>query len=88
MNVKTHTFNGHKYDIRVGEELDGLCDCPHNKDTTPSIVVACEPFTRKELISLIHECLHAEDWRKTEKAVDRASSEIGSFLWRLGYRRK
>ena len=88
MKVKTHTFNGHKYDVRVGEQLDGLCDCPHGTDNTPNLTVTCEPNTKRELISIIHECLHAEDWRKSERVVDRVSTEIGSFLWRLGYRKK
>jgi hypothetical protein len=44
--------------------------------------------TRKGLITALHETLHAEDWVKSEKVVDRVSKEIGNFLWRLGYRHK
>lgn len=84
--VRTHTFNGTKYDIDLCGPIDGVCDGPVGE--RPSIRITTEPETRNELISLIHEGLHAEGWAVTESVVDRVSSEIGTFLWRLGFRRR
>jgi hypothetical protein len=44
--------------------------------------------TKNGLVTAIHEALHAENWSKDEDTVDRVSKEIGTFLWRLGYRWK
>lgn len=43
--------------------------------------------TKNGLVTLIHESLHAENWAASEAVVDRVSTEIGDFLWRLGYRK-
>ena len=85
MEVKTHTFNGRKYTVWVGQELDGMCDCFGMDERY--IVSMAKAGSRKELITIIHEALHACDWCKSEEVIDRVSTEIGSFLWRLGYRR-
>lgn len=83
--VKTHTFNGRRYKIDV-DKLDGYVDqyTLHN-DRTLHIFADLE--TKKGLITVIHEALHAENWAATEEVVDRVSREIGSFAWRLGYRK-
>ena len=80
--VKTHTFNGIRYDIKIGE-FDGWADTTDGY----SIVINCPPHTQKELITLIHEAMHAGNWDKHEETIDRSSNEIGRLLWRLGYRR-
>lgn len=83
--VKSHTFNGRKYRIDFGH-LDGWCDQYDLNDRM--IHILAEPNTRNELITIIHECLHAEDWTKTEEPIERIGKEIGTFLWRLGYRKE
>jgi hypothetical protein len=81
--VKTHSFNGIRYQVLIGH-FDGVADT----DDKYSIVVNGELDTRKDLITLIHEAMHAGNWAKHEDTIDRSSTEIGKLLWRLGYRRK
>lgn len=83
--VKTHKFNGIKYDIDFCGPIDGNCDYP--KGQRPSIRILCNPESKNGLITLIHESLHAENWAITEEVVDRVSTEIGNLLWKLGYRK-
>lgn len=82
--VRTATFAGVRYDIDLCEALDGCCDSP--RGGRPSIRVMANPNTQKGLITLIHESLHASNWAATEAVVDRTSREIGTLLWRLGFR--
>lgn len=35
---------------------------------------------------LIHEMLHATDWRADEEHIAQSASDIARALWRLGYR--
>ena len=87
MSVKTHTFNGRRYKIDI-DKIDGYCEQYVINENSRSLVILADLKTRKGLITAIHEALHASDWRQSEEAVDRVSKEIGSFLWRLGYRTK
>jgi len=95
--VKTHRFNNIKFTIDV-EGCKGSTS-PKKLDL-PEIVIARPIITMKEslpygdtkyarlmAITLLHECLHASDWNKSEKVVDRTATDIGNLLWRLGYRR-
>ena len=82
--VKTHSFNGNRYNIRFWK-FDGATDVDRSPRDMP---IAAKPNTRNEIITLIHEAMHAGNWDKHEETIDRSSKEIGSFLWRLGYRRK
>ena len=93
--VKTHKFNGVKFNINL-DEIYGLCDEPITQKTlkeTPVIrITRGLPYSNKRgaktgLITLIHECLHAERWLTTENKIEQISNDIGSLLWRLGYRR-
>ncbi|HDY69123.1 MAG TPA: hypothetical protein ENH85_15210 [Candidatus Scalindua sp.] len=81
--VRTHTFNGRLYKIFVGA-LDGMCDTFKRER---ELVILADLDTRKGLITAVHESLHAENWAKKEADVERVGQEIGSFLWRLGYRK-
>ena len=83
MTVKTHTFNGIKYEIVI-EKVDGMAD----KYDGYSLAVNGDLSTQKDLITLIHEAMHAGNWDKHEETIDRSSKEIGRLLWRLGYRIK
>ena len=89
--VKSHTFNGVRYHIEL-DPYEGWCDDPKTKGISweyPAIRLADGlPNTKKALIILIHECRHAQDYRKKEKTIERESTEIGTLLWRLGYRKK
>lgn len=94
--VRTHRFNGVKYYIGVDEPYIGWCDRPKRPDKKeypairlPNGLPKGEKKGAKQgLQTLVHECLHAENWSVSEKIVDRCAVEIGSLLWRLGYRRK
>jgi len=83
--VRTHSFNGRRYKVELTGRLDGVCD-QYNLDKRFLMIMA-KPHTRNELITILHESLHASNWAATEEVVDRVSMEIGSLLWRLGYRR-
>jgi len=93
--VKTHSFNGTSYKIGVDEPYYGWCDFPGIplKGEYPAIRITDGlPYGNQKraklgLISLLHECLHAENYHTRENTVERISVEIGNLLWRLGYRR-
>lgn len=95
--VHTHRFNGVKYEIDVGG-FKG--ECTQKTLDLPRIIIARPEVTMTEslpygedkharlmFITLIHECLHASNWDKSERVVDRTAVDIGKLLWRLGYRR-
>lgn len=84
--IKTHTFNGRKYKIDLLGPVDGLTDTFNLDDR--HLAILADLKTKQGLITVIHESLHACNWRATEDVVDRVSTEIGGFLWRLGYRKK
>ncbi len=82
--VRTHSFGGHRYNIKF-DKFDGATDV----DKSPrDMLIAAKPDTQNELITIIHEAMHAGNWDKHEETIDRSSTEIGRFLWRLGYRRR
>lgn len=83
--MKTHVFNGRRFRIILGPH-DGLCDT--SKDKELELYIFADLDTKRGLITAIHEALHAEDNNLSEKPVEKVSREIGSFLWRLGYRIK
>ena len=82
MTVRTHTFNGRKYKITIGQR-DGLCDT-YNKER--ELIVLTDPKTRAGLETAIHEALHASRWPASEGTVEITAHDIARFLWRLGYR--
>lgn len=81
--IKTHTFNHHRYVVAMWP-VKGLTDVCRSSPLTLALNTK-EPEKRL-LATTIHEALHACDWNMSEKKVDRISKDIGSFLWRLGYR--
>jgi hypothetical protein len=84
--VKTHTLNGTIFEIDLANigAMDGICDYP--RSTRPAIHIGPNINTKNGLETLLHECLHIENWAQTEEVVDRAAKEIANLLWRLGYR--
>ena len=82
--VKTHFFNGVRYNIIFGE-FYGSTDT----DTSPKdMLIATKPNTQNELVTIIHEAMHAGCWDKHEETIERSSKDIGRLLWRLNYRRR
>lgn len=94
--VRTHRFAGKKFHIGVDDPYIGWCDRPGRPDPAeyPAIRLPdglpCgnNRKAREGLITLIHEMIHAEDWDLTEAIVDRIAVDMGSLLWRLGFRRR
>jgi len=95
--VRTHRFNGKLFAI----DVDGFKGQTSLKNQDLPIIVIARPevtmtsslpygdgkHARLMMITLLHEGLHASDWNKSEKVVDRTAVDIGKLLWRLGYRR-
>ena len=84
--VRTHKFNGVVYDIDLDTECAGYCENPVPKGP-PTLFVGQPIDTKQGLIYLLHEALHASCYATSEDKVDQASQDIGSFLWRLGFRK-
>lgn len=83
--IKTHTFNGVKYDIDIGT-CEGYCDEPNPK--RPSLAILSDkPDSKHFLYLAVHEGMHACNWSKSEADVEQASKDLHNFLWRLGYRK-
>jgi len=82
--VKTHFFNGIRYNIRFAQ-FDGATDID---SVARDMLIGAKPNTQSELITIIHESMHAGNWDKHEETIDKSSRDIGRLLWRLGYRRK
>ena len=82
--VKTHLFNGVRYKIVQMGQVDGITD---TKNTAPELVNCAKEDTLSELITWVHEAMHAGNWDKREETIDQSSKDIGRLLWRLGYRK-
>jgi hypothetical protein len=82
--LKTHTFKGKCYTVRIDPAIGGLCDNPDSK--LREIVVLERLTTRNGLRILLHESLHALDWSKSESEVEQAAQDLSGLLWRLGFR--
>ena len=83
MKIKTHTFNGKKFNIFIGE-LDGSISIKNG--ATNEILISCDLSKKIGLETAIHEALHACKWDSNETKVDKTASDIARFLWRLGFR--
>ncbi len=81
--VKTHTFNGTRYNIYI-EPIKGIANLDNSQGSI-HVITQCLS-QRQTLVVTIHESLHVSDWNMSEEKVDRISTEIGSLLYRLGYR--
>lgn len=82
--VKTHLFKGIRYKIVQMGQIYGITD---TKNTAPELVNCTKGGTLSELITWIHEGMHAGNWDKREETIDQSSKDIGRLLWRLGYRK-
>ncbi|HUV45468.1 MAG TPA: hypothetical protein VMW45_00145 [Dehalococcoidia bacterium] len=84
--VRTHTFDGKKYTIYVDEPPLGICFNSKKGRSENEIYIMTSLKEKWGLITAIHETLHAEKWSAHEETIDRVSKELGTFLWRLGFR--
>ena len=62
----------------------GECDGPTIAGKEIRIDRRLKGMERLEI--LIHECLHAIDWRADEEHVAQSAADLARTLWRLGYR--
>lgn len=83
--VKTHKFGGRRYHIYMGK-LYGSTMCSRRSEL--ELLIRTDKCSERNILdTTIHEALHACDWDKSEKKVERTAKDISRFLWRLGYRR-
>lgn len=54
----------------------------------PVLRLAPDEDDKRFLDTVLHEALHATDWRTEEGVVTRDARDISALLWRLGYRRR
>lgn len=90
MNVKSHTFRGKKWRVRVrkhpAKDHYAKIDHPETKNKAIWVNPKLSGFVR--LRSLLHEAWHAVDWDLDEDAVIENAECVARFLWRMGYRSK
>ena len=80
--IKTHTFNGVRYDIDFTGPIDGSCDYPGGGK--PSIRICVTDLdTQRGVETVIHECLHACCWSKTEVLTEQSARDIARLLRRI-----
>ena len=63
----------------------GECDSPDSKGK--QIRVDRKLRDEQLLEILLHEMLHALNWRDDESIIDESGKDLARSLWRLGYRR-
>lgn len=71
---------------RLAKGTDGECDHP----STPGKEIRVRKGMSEQdtLETIVHECLHAADWHRSEPWVEEVGRDVARLLWRLGYRRK
>ena len=86
-HVRSQRFRGHKWCVRYGTTSripTGHCEAPTHAGKEIAINRCYGEFGLLEL--LIHEGLHACFWDLSEEAVDEASQDLATFVWRHGFR--
>ncbi len=90
--MKTHVFRKKRYKIlfvnksKLGKDTLGTCDSPQDKDKEIKVYKNLSP--KESLITELHESLHSCLFDLDEPAIDEISTDIGEFLWKLGYRKQ
>jgi len=77
-----HTFNGTKYKIDFGD-FDGLCDEPKLKGLPEILFPRGFQPSRRGMELILHECLHACNYRAGENGVGQTALELSKLLWRI-----
>ncbi len=86
--VKKHKFNGKIYKIkwRKPYKCEGLCDDPASPASDRYIWL--NPHSSEEDLILLatHEAIHSCMFFLDEETVTKAGDDIGSFLYKMGFR--
>jgi len=85
--VRTVTLRGNKFAIEYGSRYDGFCENPKGKNKYPKISINCEPYSRDEFETFLHEFLHACVFAKSEAVVSVTAEHMAKQLMRIGFRR-
>ena len=77
---------GKRWTLRFTPTSDefGHCDPPDKPGK--EIVVDSRLTGEQRLDVILHECLHAADWRADEDYIEEQARDLARVLWRLGYR--
>ena len=62
----------------------GDCEGPHVPNKRIRVDSSLDGEEKLEVI--LHECLHAADWKASEEYIEQTAIDLASILWRLGYR--
>jgi hypothetical protein len=65
-------------------DAHGECDPPNTVRKEIRILKGLKNLDRLETI--LHECIHAADWKWDEETVSQLGKDLSSLLWDLGYR--
>jgi len=100
--IRTFIFNNIWYDItwqKLGKEtvknskgrkitktVYGYTDDP--TATCPEMIINPRTSESELLNTLIHESIHATNYKLDERVVTRMADDISSFLWKIGFRLK
>ena len=81
---------GRRYELvfcKLGrEQARGSCDPPSIRGK--QIRIDERLADEEELEVILHELLHACDWRADEDHISEQAEDMARVLWRLGYRRE
>lgn len=77
-----HTFNGVEYRVIVEPDLLGLC----LTDIPATLTLIAPLKTSIGLQTAVHEAVHAEFPALPENVVNVVGIDIGTYLWKLGFR--
>lgn len=91
--VKEFDFREGPYKIiykKLGKASTGECEQPPFKYFKKSSKMYIDPnLDEKEFLkTVLDEAFHANLWEIDNEIVDQISTNIGEFLWRLGFRLK
>lgn len=83
--IKSHKFRGKRWKIKFVEKFEekikGLCEAPHRKKKTISILKVSN--VKKFFETNLHEAIHSVNWDWDEEAVTEAAEDITSYLFRI-----
>lgn len=84
------TLMGRRYRLqfcRLGrQQARGTCDPPSIRGK--QIRIDERLADEEQLEVILHELLHACDWRADEDHITEQAEDMARVLWRLGYRRQ
>lgn len=82
--IRSHAFRGVKYLVCI-EHIHGYADIPGREPPAIYLDDYDPPYSFLE--TAVHEAMHCEDHKITERVIDRRAKSMARWLWRLGYRR-